>query len=186
MTLVKATICGVIGIVSVVGDLLLLLANIATFLGLPIAAYELHSQAKTARESFNREKKQKTLDKYNELVHFQIIKKARELDEHLHKMSLGELGESNLSEAQIEPDGQLDMLLRDYFSILEPFATDINEGIYDLEFFDKLYGVELIKAWKTVGFYPAYLQKRTQLDDIYLQCVQMMDKLHSLHAVGKS
>lgn len=165
------------------GDTFSFLANVATLLGLPFAAFEIRSQAITARKSFNRERRQKTLDEYNRSIHHQIIQKVRELDSCLQEMSLGRFGEISISTDQIEPDGKLDLLIRDYLSILEPFATGLNEGIYDLKFFDKLYGLELIKGWSAISFYPAYLQKRTGISDIYAQYAKMMERLCRLHGI---
>ena len=156
-------------------------AAIIAAVALVVSVFELHKSSKEAAIERVRLRKQATIDKYFE-IHADLLAAQRAISDRLRKISSDSrvYGIDEMTEADLG-DEELQQFMLNYLSIIEPLATGVNTGVYDLSMLDRLYGENLLVGRKTMGDFPERHATEFQRTELSREYVILLDELEIEH-----
>lgn len=156
-----------------------ILADLATFIGIPVAIINIRLYIKERQEEIDAERKKKTLDYYQDRLHDTLVSLDRRLDEF--EIFGGRFGQVEVSGERLAKEAGACRLVQEYLIKLEPFATGINTGVYDLNMFDRLYGENILFQKRAVWDFVKYERRRWGFTELYREYEAMISSLEQAH-----
>ena len=136
------------------------IADVATSIGVFVAIWQLYLSRKTALASYEREKKQATIDafqKYEDKFH------------SFDKELFNKFQYDEIPCEKIINDKENENLVRTYLNELTLLSTGVNMGIYDIHTFGRLFGDVTIRLYKQFLPYIRYRREQRKSDFVFAE-----------------
>lgn len=149
-----------------------IITNIFTCIGIIIALCEFYFFRKSMYVDYERNKKQATIDmymdNYNEIIQLN------------HQIYL-RYQRNKIPIDEIKNDDEFKQMLKQYLNWMEWISTGINTGIYDIDVFDRLYGRAMVRLYDQLEDYILYRRFELKEWEVYRDYELLVMKLKQIH-----
>lgn len=158
-------------------ELLKIIVDISTCIGIIIAALEFHFMRKTSIAEHERIQKQATFEYFSSICE-QLYSLNHQIYVKYKRQSINYM--------EVQDDDEFISILKQYLNMMETIAAGINTGIYNIYVFDRLYGDVALRVSVQLE---DYINNRRNLigeQEIYKDYDELMNHLVEIHQKRKN
>lgn len=152
------------------------ITNIFTCIGIFIAIWQLYLSRKATFAEHERIKKQATIELHREMY--------AQIYEMNHQIYL-RYGREEIAYEEIKKDEEFMQMVKTYLNTLEWMSAGVNMEVYDIDVFDRLYGMAMVRVAGQLENYIAQRREDTGEREMYTDYELLVKRLKKIQSKRK-